>query len=136
MKSLIHLSSDSQFRMAVQQQLQDNDRFLNQPDTLSTHLSFNVTELQTPTVFSKNTDLQSITFVDFQEFCQKFCEEMRIKALIQGNVTENHALNMMTVMLNELKFKKIENVSEKLFFCFQNERSMISDSFFVSFGFV
>lgn len=111
LKSLARRSTESQFRVAIQQQLKDNDHFLNQPDTLSAHLSFNATELQTPTVFQKSAELQAITFVDFQVFCRKFGEQMRIKALIQGNVTETHALDIMNTMLNELNFEKIKIVS-------------------------
>lgn len=112
MKSLAQMSTERQFRVAVQQQLKDYENFLRQSDQLSLYFSFNAIQWQIPTMFQINTELKAITFADFQEFCQKFGEEMRIKALIQGNVTEHHAHGIINKMLNVLKFKKIENVSE------------------------
>lgn len=111
LKSLANDSDENQFRVAVQQQLKDNEFFLNQPASLSGHLSFNATRWHIPTIYEKSKCLRAITFGDFQEYCRKFGEEMKIKALIQGNVTESHALGIMNTMLSDLNFRKIEDVS-------------------------
>lgn len=111
LKSLASISTEDQFRTAVQQQMNTNELFLNHPKSLAGHLSSNAIQWQTPTIYEKNQCLHSLTFADFQEFCRNFISKMRIKALIQGNVTESHALSVMNKMLDELNFKKIDDVS-------------------------
>lgn len=97
--------------MAIQQQMNSNDFSLNRPETLAGHLSYNAIQWRTSTMYERNQCLHSVTFADFQEFCRNFGTEMRIKALIQGNVIESHALSVMNKMLDELNFKKIGDVS-------------------------
>lgn len=114
LKSLASIATEDQFRMAVQQQMNSNEFFLNRPEALAGHLSYNALQWRTPTTYERNQCLHSVTFADFQEFCRNFGSEMRIKALIQGNVTETQALSVMNKMLDELNFKRIDDVSTRL----------------------
>lgn len=97
--------------MAIQQQLTLNERDLLEPETLSSDLSASLGQSKVPPIYERVKYFRSATFIEFQEFCRKFGAEMRIKALIQGNVTESHARNVMDGMLSALTFNKIEDVS-------------------------
>lgn len=111
-KSVANRTTEEQLKMVIEQNLKSYERGLFVPDSLSWGLSSNVTKWQVPSTYEKRKQLRSITFGDFQAFCRKFVDRMCIKALIQGNVTESHALDIINKMQNELRFKKIENVSE------------------------
>lgn len=113
LKSLLSNPSETEFKMALEQQLSTYETELLGPQTLSSDLG-SISRLKDLPIYEKIKYLRSATFKDFQEFCRKFGEEMKIKALIQGNVTESHALTTINKMLNELNFKKIENVSISL----------------------
>lgn len=128
MKTLANDLTENQFKMAVQQQLKDNEYYLLQPDTLSSHLGSNANSFQRHLIYTKCHHLRSTTFLNFQEFCRKFSEVMRLKALIQGNVTETHSLSIINSMLNELKFGKIENVRPIGFF-FHSKENILSHFF-------
>lgn len=111
LKSLINNPTESDFNMAIQQQLKFYEKELLEPEMLSFDLRSNITRSKILPIYEKVKYLRSATFVDFQEFCRKFGEMMRVKALIQGNVTESHALSIVNKMLNGMNFKKIDNVS-------------------------
>lgn len=127
LKSLLGNCTESEFKMAIQQQLKLYEKFLFEPETLTDDLSACAAGRRNLPIYEKIKYLCSATFADFQEFYQKFIEKMRIKALIQGNVTKSHALNIVNKMLTELKFEKIENVS------IQFEWFFIHDHWFWSF---
>lgn len=112
LKSLLNNSTEHQFKLAVAEQLKSNQDGSRLPENLSEHLGRNVQKYQRQPIYMETHHLRSVKFEDFQEFCRKFTNEMQIKALIQGNVIKTHALDIINKMLNELEFKKIENVSK------------------------
>lgn len=114
LKSLLSNPSETEFQMAVQKQLKTIERNLLEPAWLSRVLSNSVTRSKAMLIFEKIKDLRSATFADFQELCRKYGEEMKVKALIQGNVAKSHALDVANKMVNVLNFKKIEDVSINL----------------------
>lgn len=111
LKSLADTSTEEQFNMFTQQLSKSCENILIQPKLLSLHLCFNATQFQRQPLFERHERLRTIKYDDFIEFCRHFCDEMRINALIQGNVTESHAQDVVNCMVNELTFRKIENVS-------------------------
>lgn len=112
MKTLADDCTEQQFDMFVQETHNSYENVFIQPKTLSTHLCFNLLQNHHKPLFEKNKYLRTIKFADFKQFCRDFCAEMNIKALIQGNLTEDRALNIMNNVLDALKFRKMENVSD------------------------
>lgn len=112
LKSLADDITESQFNVFVQQLFKSHENIFLQPKLLSAHLCLNIIQSLHQPLFEKNKHLRSIKFGEFREFCRNFCTEMHIKALTQGNITEDHALNIMHNILNDLNIRKIENVSD------------------------
>lgn len=53
--------------------------------------------------------LDSVTIEDMLEFAEKFPQELYIQSLIQGNITQDAAVEIMNSTLSILNCKKIEN---------------------------
>lgn len=116
LKSLADDCTEQQFDTFVQETHNSYENVFIQPKPLATHLCFNILQNYHKPLFEKNKHLRTITFSGFQQFCRDFCAEMHIKALMQGNLTEDRALNIMNNVVDALKFQKIENVSHTHFF--------------------
>lgn len=54
---------------------------------------------------------KSMQFSDLQNLCRRFFEQMKIVALIQGNLTEDAAKSIMLSVETNLGCGRIENVS-------------------------
>lgn len=59
--------------------------------------------------------LASVKFADFQRFCHSFCQQMRVKALMQGNISKTHAQAIMQNVLDDLDCGKILDVNKAYF---------------------
>ncbi|XP_031638507.1 nardilysin-like [Contarinia nasturtii] len=107
LKSLADDITEKQFKVFVEQFIDDSEI-----DLLDTELlRSNVIKSHIHPVYKKNQRIRSLKFAEFQQFCRKYGDQMRIKALMQGNLTEDHALNIMHNVLNELKYGKVEDLS-------------------------
>lgn len=111
LKSLADDSTEEQFNVFVQQQFKIYENIFLRPKALSKELRLNVIQSHHQPLYEKNKRLRSIKFADFQQFCRDYCEQVRIKAIIQGNVTEDRALNIMHNVLNELNCGRVKDVS-------------------------
>lgn len=111
LKSLAQDTTEKQFEVFVQQHFKVYENIFLLPKSLSHELRLNIVESHHLPLYEKNKCLRSITFANFQQFCQKYCEQVRIKAIMQGNLTEDRALNIMNNVLNELNCGKVEDVS-------------------------
>lgn len=81
------------------------------PKALSKELRLNIVQSHHQPLYEKNKRLRSITFADFQQFCRHYCDQVRIKALMQGNIHKDHAMEVMQNVLNDLKCGHVEDVS-------------------------
>lgn len=111
LKSLADDSTEEQFNVFVQQQFKIYENIFLRPKALSKELRLNIIQAHHQPLYEKNKRLRSVKFADFQRFCRDFCQQVRIKALIQGNVSEDRALNVMHNVLNELNCGRVEDVS-------------------------
>lgn len=55
--------------------------------------------------------MKTITFGDFKEFCTRYLQEIRIKAVMQGNLDASRAQQIMSDILKVLDCVKVQNVS-------------------------
>lgn len=111
LKSLADDTTEKQFEVFVQQQFKTYENVCLRPKILSKELRLNVIESHHQPLYEKNQRLGSITFADFQQFCRKYCDQVRVKAIMQGNITEDRGLDIMNSVLNELNCGKVEDVS-------------------------
>lgn len=111
LKSLADDSTEEQFNVFVQQQFQEYQNDFLSPEDLSVELLLNIIHSDHHPLCERNKRLRSIKFGDFQRFCRNFCDQVRIKALIQGNVTKDLALKVVHNVLNELNCGRVEDVS-------------------------
>lgn len=111
LKSLADNVTEKQFDVFVQQQLKSYGNIFLVPKELSKELRLNIIQSHHQPLNEKNKRLRSITFTDFQQFCRNFCKQVKIKALVQGNVTEERALNVVHNLLNELDCGRVQDVS-------------------------
>lgn len=111
LKSLANDSTEEQFNVFVQQQFKIYENIFLRPKALSKELRLNIVQSHHQPLYEKNKRLRSITFADFQQFCRNYCEQVRIKALMQGNISKDHAMHIMQNVLNDLKCGRVEDVS-------------------------
>lgn len=110
LKSLANDATEKQFEVFVQQQYKTYENIFIKPKVLGKELRLTILEEHHKLLCEKNQKLRTLTFTDFQEFCRKFTDGLRIKALLQGNLTEAQAQNIMQNVLNELEPKKLNDV--------------------------
>lgn len=115
LKSLAEDTTEKQFEVFVEQQFKTYENICLKPKVLARELRLNVIESHHQPLYQKNQRLRSVNFADFQQFCRKYCEQVRIKAIMQGNITKDRALNIMHNVLNELDCGKVEDVSLLMF---------------------
>ncbi|XP_031625679.1 nardilysin-like [Contarinia nasturtii] len=111
LKSLADDTTEKQFEVFVEQLFKTYENIFLRPKVLAKELRLNIIESHHQPLYEKNQRLRSITFSDFQQFCRKYCEKVKIKAIMQGNLTEDRALNIMHNVLNELNCGKVEDLS-------------------------
>lgn len=103
LQSLADDITEKQFEVFVQQQYKVYENIFLRPKILAKELRTNILESHHEPLYEKNERLRSIKYSDFQE--------VRIKAIMQGNLTQNTAHDIMNNVLNELNCGKVNDVS-------------------------
>lgn len=112
LKSLTHeLTEEEEFNVFVQQQFVIYEMWILDPTSLSSELHSSLVQSHHHPRWEKYKRLRSISFVDFQQFCRSFCEEVKFTALVHGNIGEDYAVNIMENISNDFRCERIENVS-------------------------
>lgn len=111
LKSLADNITEEKFNVFVHQQFKHYENIFLQPKSLTKELRLNVIEAHHQPLYQKNQLLRSLNFTDFQQFCREYCEQMKIKALMQGNISKDRALSIMNNVLNELHCGNVSDVS-------------------------
>lgn len=111
MKTMSHDTIEEEFKVFVEQEIKQQTNLFILPADLACHLNGYVFEDQEAFLIDKLNALKTLQFQDFQEFCHEFLKEMRVKALIQGNITEDAALTVMENMLSGLDCDQVKHVS-------------------------
>lgn len=111
LKSLLDNTTEELFKVFVDQLLKTYENIFLHPETLSDDLRLTVASTHHMLMNEKNKYLRSLKFTNFQDFCRDFCKQMRVIALMQGNITELHAKSIMQNVLNALNFDEVKDVS-------------------------
>lgn len=111
MKSLVDDISEDEFKVFVQQQYKVYSNIFQKPSAIGNELRLTILENHHAPLTEKNQLLKNLTYNDFQEYCQNLTKEMKIKAIIQGNLTHDRALNITEKMLETLNCGKVIDVS-------------------------
>lgn len=111
LKSLTSEPTEDEFEVFIQQQFVIYERDILDLNSLSRELHSSVVQSHYRPLWEKYKHLRSISFVDFQQFCRSFCEEVQMTALVHGNIDEDYAVNIMENILNDFRCERIENVS-------------------------
>lgn len=104
--------SEDEFKVFVQQQYKVYSNIFQKPSAIGNELRLTILEKNRALLTEKNHLLKDITYNDFQEFCRNFTKEMKIKAVMQGNLTHDRALQITEKMLQTLNCEKVIDVSE------------------------
>lgn len=116
LKSLVDDTTEKQFEVFVQQQYKMYENIFIKPKVLANELRLTILEAHHALLCEKNQKLQSIKFADFQQFCKDYTSKLRIKALMQGNLNDDQALEITNNIISELKPDKLVDVSDFLAF--------------------
>lgn len=111
LKSLADDITEKQYEIFLQQQVKGYENVFLSPGSMATELRLNLVQSFHQPLYVKYQRLRSIKFTDMQQFCRKYCEHVKIKAIMQGNITETHALNIMQNVLRDLNCGKVEDVN-------------------------
>ncbi|XP_055389188.1 nardilysin isoform X2 [Condylostylus longicornis] len=86
--------------------------FLMKPKSLNKDIRLKILEKIRWSVHEKYNLIESISLEDIKEFASNLFKEMKIQALIQGNLKEEAAHNVMNSVLTNLKCSKIQNIKQ------------------------
>lgn len=114
LQSISNGPTQEQFDMFVQQQFEIYEKEMLNPEFVAGELLSTVTYSNYYPPWEKHKRLRSISFLDFQQFCRIFCEQVRVTVQMHGNIEEDHALVIMQNLLNNFQCKRIEIVSMSL----------------------
>lgn len=115
-KTLISLPNGptgKQFNVFVQQQFDIYEKEILDPSSIAEELHLSVIQSQYHPLWEKYKRLRSISFLEFEQFCRSFCEEVKMQALVHGNIDKDYATNIIKNILNDFQCKRIQNVSIK-----------------------
>lgn len=111
LKSLADDVTEEQYRVFVQQQMKVYENIFRKPRSIAKELRLSVVQAHHVPLNEKNRRIKKIDFNDFQTFCRQYCEQVKIKAIIQGNLLEERAQSIMQIVLSNLNCGKINDVS-------------------------
>lgn len=113
MKSIGDEITEKQFEVFVDRNFKSYENLFIDPNELAGELLSSVINVQHSPMHEKNKRLRSIRFEDFQLFCRNFCQHLRVKSLMQGNIAEERAQAIMQKVLTDLECGIVQDVSEK-----------------------
>lgn len=111
LKSLADDVTEEQYRVFVQQLFKTYENIFRKPKAIGKELRLSVVQKHHVPLTEKNRRLKKIDFNDFQKFCRQYCDQVKIKAIMQGNLLEERAHSMMQIVLSNLNCGKILDVS-------------------------
>lgn len=111
LKTLSNNVTEEQFYVFVEQQFKNFENIFVKPLAISKDFRLSIIDSNHIPLPTKNRILKTITFDKFKEFCDRFLEQIRIKAVIQGNLNAVRAEEIMTDVLNALECGKVQDVS-------------------------
>lgn len=111
LKSLADDVTEEQYRVFLQQLLKVYENIFRKPKSIAKELRLSVVQKHHVPLNEKNRRLKNIDFNDFRTFCRQYCEQVKIKAIMQGNLLEDRAQTMMQIVLSNLECGKINDVS-------------------------
>lgn len=82
------------------------------PKSISKDLRLGVVDLNHIALAHKNRTLKTVTFEEFKAFCNRYLQQIKIKAVMQGNLDAERAETIMNDVLRVLDCGKIKNVSK------------------------
>lgn len=110
LKSLPKGPTEEQFNVLVQQLIEDYEKEILNPESLHEELHASAVQSHYRPVWEKYKRLKSISFSDFQQFCCSFCMQVKIDAMVQGNIDKDHALDIMQNFLNNFQCERIDKI--------------------------
>lgn len=111
LKSLADDVTEEQFRVFVQQLFKMYENIFRKPKSIAKELRLSVVQQHHVALNVKNQRLKAIDFNDFQTFCRDYCQQVKIKTIMQGNLLEERAQSMMQIVLTNLDCGKIKDAS-------------------------
>lgn len=111
LKTLADDVTEEQYRVFVQQLAKSYENVFRKPKSIGKELRLSVVQAHHVPLTEKNRRLKKIALNDFQAFCRQYGEQVKIKAVMQGNMLEERALSMMQIVLSNLNCGKINDVS-------------------------
>lgn len=111
LKSLADDVTEEQYRVFVQQLSKMYENIFRKPKSIGKELRLSVVQAHHVPLTLKNRRLKKIDFNDFQAFCRQYCDQVKIKAIMQGNLLEDRAQTIMQIVLSNLNCGKIHDVS-------------------------
>lgn len=100
-----------EFKMLVQQQFDIFEKELLDPWSVAWELHSNVALVHYHPLWEKYKRLQSISFLNFLQFCRDFCVQAELTVHASGNIDKSHAINIMRSFLDDFQCKRSINVS-------------------------
>lgn len=103
--------SEALFNVFVEQQLRNYENVFLKPKPMIRDLRLSVLDTNHIPLADKNRILKRIKLEDFKAFSQTYLNQVKVKAIMQGNLDVDRAKQIMSEAMELLKCDKIKNVS-------------------------
>lgn len=110
LKSLVDDVTEEQFQVFVEQELKNYENIFLKPKSISKDLRLSVVDVNHIALPHKNRTLKTVKFEDFKAFCNRYLQQIRIKAVLQGNLDAQRAETITNDVLRVLDCGKIKKV--------------------------
>lgn len=111
LRNLKNKVTEKQFYTIRENNLKKYENIFLSPTVLVTEFTWSLIDHNRATIIDRYKKLATISFEDFKNFEETFFTQIKLKVLMQGNLTENDARDNITNVLARLEASKIEDVS-------------------------
>lgn len=104
--------TEEQFSVFVEQLLKNFENVFLKPKSISRDLRLSILDQNHIALPEKNQILKELTFDAFKSFCTRYLQQIKIKAVLQGNLNATQAEKITHDVLNVLDCGKINDLTD------------------------
>lgn len=112
LKTLANDVTEDQFSVFVEQQLKNFENIFLKPKSISRDLRLSILDQNHIALPEKNQILKTLSFDAFKSFCTRYLQQIKIKAVLQGNLNATQAEKITNDVLDVLDCGKIDNLTD------------------------
>ncbi|CAD7086908.1 unnamed protein product [Hermetia illucens] len=110
MASFLENTTNKQLEVFIKQQERNFYNYFVKPKSLNKDIRLGIIENKRWSSFEKYNLLHEVTLDEVRDFAKNLVNELKIQAIIQGNLTEKHAHDVINSVLQNINCSKIKDL--------------------------